>query len=52
MEKKELNEDIWSNEPKVTTRDFISRIIEIKKTSPMDKKFVYNVDYKLNDNGD
>jgi len=47
MEKEELNEDIWSfDEPKVTTRDLMSRIIEIKKTSPMDKKFVYNL-YKL-----
>ncbi len=47
MEKEELNEDIWSfDEPKVTTRDLMSRIIEIKKTSPMDKKFAYNVNYK------
>jgi len=48
LEREVLSEDIWSftDRPKVTPRDLISQIMEIKKTSPLDKKFCYNI-YKI-----
>jgi len=48
LERAVLSDDIWSftDRPKVTPRELIHRIMEIKKTSPLDSKFYYNI-YKI-----